>query len=68
MFFPGFPHVFPTSSGNRPVVDLLLMQGVPATLRAAHAAEQGKAGKHSAEMAKAGWKGGDCNHVYHIYI
>ncbi|CAL1129015.1 unnamed protein product, partial [Cladocopium goreaui] len=38
--------------GNRPVVDLLLMQGVPATLRAAHAAEQGKAGKHSAEMAK----------------
>jgi len=38
--------------GNRPVVDLLLAAGTKASLRAAHAAEQGTAPKQAAELAK----------------
>lgn len=43
---------FRFAEGNRPVVDLLLAAGTKATLRAAHAAEQGTAPKQAAELAK----------------
>jgi len=46
-----FPPLLPP--GNRPVVDLLLAAGTKASLRAAHAAEQGTAPKQAAELAKA---------------
>ena len=46
-----FPPLLPP--GNRLVVDLLLAAGTKASLRAAHAAEQGTAPKQAAELAKA---------------
>lgn len=45
-----FPPLLPP--GNRLVVDLLLAAGTKASLRAAHAAEQGTAPKQAAELAK----------------